>query len=96
MNEMAKHSIQTDRHTGDDPMSLTELHPETPAENGNSAIPSKDTRGRTFLVVILLMGGAVLGYEYRALILSSGALLILPLLLCFGMHFFMHRGHGRH
>lgn len=77
-------------------MSLTEPQPETHAEDGTPAAPPKDTRGRTYLIVALVIGAAVLGYEYRALILTSSALLFLPLLLCVGMHFFMHRGHGHH
>ncbi len=36
----------------------------------------------------------LLGWEYRAAILSSTLIIWLPLVLCVGMHFFMHRGHG--
>ncbi|SDY81874.1 DUF2933 domain-containing protein [Citreimonas salinaria] len=45
----------------------------------------------TLLAVVL--GALVLGYEYREAIFTSGLLLYLPILLCLGMHFFMHRGH---
>lgn len=45
------------------------------------------------LGVFLLNAGALLWFEHRAHIL--GALpLLLPLLICVGMHFFMHGRHG--
>nr|WP_281378349.1 DUF2933 domain-containing protein [Yoonia ponticola] len=44
----------------------------------------------------MAVGGLLLGYEHRVHILSSGLLIWLPLLLCVGMHFFMHGGHGGH
>lgn len=47
------------------------------------------------LCVILALGGVFLWAEHRVHIL--GALpLLLPLAICLGMHFFMHRGHGGH
>jgi hypothetical protein len=60
-------------------------------------------RRRTFLktpagltlCVFLVVAGVFLWLEHRAHVL--GALpLLLPLLICLGMHFFMHRGHGGH
>lgn len=48
------------------------------------------------LIVALALGGLMLGYEHRVHILGSDWLLWLPLLLCVGMHFFMHGGHGGH
>ena len=45
--------------------------------------------------VFLAIVGVLLWMEHRAHIL--GALpLLLPLLICVGMHLFMHRGHGGH
>lgn len=45
------------------------------------------------LCTFLLVAGVLLWIEHRAHVL--GALpLLLPLLICIGMHFFMHRGHG--
>jgi hypothetical protein len=45
------------------------------------------------LCTFLLVAGILLWIEHRAHVL--GALpLLLPLLICIGMHFFMHRGHG--
>jgi heme/copper-type cytochrome/quinol oxidase subunit 4 len=45
------------------------------------------------LCVFLAIGAVFLWLEHRAHVL--GALpLILPLAICIGMHFFMHRGHG--
>jgi hypothetical protein len=47
------------------------------------------------LCVFLAIGAIFLWLEHRAHVM--GALpLILPLLICVGMHFFMHRGHGGH
>lgn len=47
------------------------------------------------LCVFLTVGGVFLWIEHRAHVF--GALpLLLPLLICIGMHFFMHRGHGGH
>jgi hypothetical protein len=46
--------------------------------------------------VALAASGLLLGYEYRAVILTSGLIIWLPLLLCAGMHFFMHGRHGGH
>jgi len=48
------------------------------------------------LIVALVIGGLMLGYEHRVHILGSDWLLWLPLLICVGMHFFMHGGHGGH
>ena len=47
------------------------------------------------LCTFLLVAGVLLWAEHRAHILGVLPLL-LPLLICIGMHFFMHRGHGRH
>lgn len=54
------------------------------------------SRPGLYLIGAFVIGGLVLGYEYRAYIPASGLLLALPLLLCVGMHFFMHGGHGGH
>jgi len=45
---------------------------------------------------VVLMGGAVLLVMWRGQSLSSGAWLVLPLALCLGMHFLMHRHLGGH
>jgi hypothetical protein len=44
------------------------------------------------LCVFLAVAGVFLWLEHRAHVL--GALPLLLLLLCLGMHVFMHRGHG--
>ena len=54
------------------------------------------SRAGIYLIVALVVGGLLLGYEHRVHILGSNWLLWLPLLLCVGMHFFMHGGHGGH
>lgn len=45
---------------------------------------------------LVLMGGAMLLFIWRSQSLSSGAWLMLPLALCLGMHFLMHRHLGSH
>ena len=45
---------------------------------------------------LMLMGGAVLLFMWRGQSLASGAWLLLPLALCLGMHFLMHRHVGHH
>lgn len=45
------------------------------------------------LIVFLAVAGFYLWLEHRAHVLGVLPLL-LPLALCLGMHFFMHRGHG--
>ena len=54
------------------------------------------SRAGIYLIVALAGGGLLLGYEPRVHLLGSGLLIWLPLLLCVGMHFFMHGGHGGH
>ena len=54
------------------------------------------SRAGIYLIFAFALGGALLGYEHRAHLLGSGILIWLPLLLCVGMHFLMHGGHGTH
>ena len=54
------------------------------------------SRAGISLLVALLLGGLLVCFEHRGHIFGSGWLLWLPLLLCVGMHFFMHGGHGGH
>jgi len=54
------------------------------------------SRAGIYLIFSLGLGGLLLGYEHRVHLLESGWLIWLPLLLCVGMHFFMHGGHGGH
>ncbi|MDA7429209.1 DUF2933 domain-containing protein [Primorskyibacter aestuariivivens] len=49
-----------------------------------------------YLIVALVLAGLLLGYEHRVHIFASNWILWLPLLICVGMHFFMHGGHGGH
>ncbi|WP_142849510.1 DUF2933 domain-containing protein [Telmatospirillum sp. J64-1] len=57
--------------------------------------PFLNTPAGFALCVFLAVAGVLLWIEHRAHIL--GALpLLLPLAICLGMHFFMHRGHGGH
>ena len=66
-------------------------------EQGLSEVPSflRPHTG-TFLIIALAFGGLLLSYEHRVHIFASDWILWLPLLICVGMHFFMHGGHGGH
>ena len=72
----------------------------TPDQPGGTTSAGRD-RKRPFLStpagfvlsVFLAIGAVFLWLEQRAHILGTLPLL-LPLLLCLGMHVFMHRGHG--
>jgi hypothetical protein len=55
--------------------------------------PFLNTPAGLVLCIFLAIGAVFLWLEHRAHILGTLPLL-LPLLLCLGMHFFMHRGHG--
>jgi hypothetical protein len=57
--------------------------------------PFLSTPAGLALCVFLAIGGVFLWIEHRAHALGILPLL-LPLLICIGMHFFMHRGHGGH
>ncbi|WP_027256033.1 DUF2933 domain-containing protein [Leisingera aquimarina] len=57
-------------------------------------VPYWKSRAGIYLIVALALGGLLLGYEHRVHIFASEWVLFLPLLLCVGMHFFMHGGHG--
>jgi hypothetical protein len=64
-------------------------------ERGSPKRPFLNTPAGLALCVFLVVAGLLLWIEHRAHVL--GALpLLLPLLICVGMHFFMHRGHGNH
>ena len=78
---MEKPSTHGDQHSQDNP-------PRPPS--------FWKSRAGIYLIVALVLGGLLLGYEHRVHILGSGLLIWLPLLLCIGMHFFMHGGHGGH
>lgn len=46
------------------------------------------------LIVALGIGAGILGWEYKEVLFMGTGSLALLLLLCVGVHFFMHRGHG--
>ena len=71
---------------------------ETDLPIGDDTHPSSFWKSRAgiYLIIALTLGGLLLGYEHRVHILSSDWILWLPLLICVGMHFFMHGGHGGH
>jgi len=58
--------------------------------------PFFGTRAGAALIVFLLAAGFLLVLEHRAHIPGEYLLLGLILVLCLGMHRFMHGGHGGH
>ncbi len=48
------------------------------------------------LIVSLAIGALLLGFEHRVHIFAGNGFLVLLLLGCVVMHFFMHGGHGGH
>lgn len=76
---------------------LDQLDTEHDEADKTTHLPSfwRSRDGKTLLAVVAV-GGLLLGYEHRVHVLDSGLLIWLPLLLCVGMHFFMHGGHGGH
>lgn len=92
MNKPTPH-INTDEITGKTTDMVPNETTNDPTEQGK--VSFWRTRQGLYWIVALGLGGVLLGYEYRAVIFASGWLLYLPLLICGGMHFFMHGGHGR-
>jgi hypothetical protein len=69
--------------------------PEDTSLNDGHKRPFLSSPAGLALCVFLAVAGVFLWVEHRAHVL--GALpLLLPLAICLGMHFFMHRGHGGH
>ena len=54
------------------------------------------SRAGAVLLVFLAIAGLLLAYEHRVHIFTGSGLLIALLVLCVGMHFFMHGAHGAH
>lgn len=75
---------------------LTVLEQEDETHEHASQSSFWRTRNGVILTGTIVASGLLLGIEYRGIILGSGLLVWLPLLLCVGMHFFMHDGHGGH
>lgn len=48
------------------------------------------------LAIALVIGAGILGWEYRDALYPLLGSPLLFLLVCVGMHFLMHRGHGGH
>lgn len=72
-------------------------HHEQHLDNDNPPRPPSFWKSRAgiYLIFALVPGGLLLGCVHRVHILGSGLLIWLSLLLCVGMHFFMHGGHGK-
>lgn len=69
--------------------------------NGNHSqhgTPSSGSFWRSRAGMVLLgfsaIAGLLLAYEHRVHLLTGNGLLLVFLVLCAGMHFFMHGGHG--
>jgi hypothetical protein len=54
------------------------------------------SRAGAVLIAFLAIGGLLLAYEHRVHLFTGNAVLLALLVLCVGMHFFMHGGHGGH
>ena len=54
------------------------------------------SRAGVVLITFFVVGGFLLAYEHRIHLFSGNGILIALLVLCVGMHFFMHGGHGGH
>jgi len=67
----------------------------TPEGGDRNRRPFLNTPAGFALCVFLAVAGVLIWIEHRAHILGTLPLL-LPLLICAGMHFFMHKGHGGH
>lgn len=65
------------------------LEPEPPQ-------PFWKSRFGISLIISLVVAALLLGFEHRVHIFAGNGLLVLLLLGCVVMHFFMHGGHGGH
>ncbi|CAD7053033.1 MAG: DUF2933 domain-containing protein [Alphaproteobacteria bacterium] len=65
-----------------------------PKTDENRRQPFLKTSTGLAICVFLAVGGILLVFEHRVHLLGAWPLLFL--LVCGGMHFFMHRGHGGH
>ncbi|MCG6657463.1 hypothetical protein HOP52_06750 [Halomonas campisalis] len=64
---------------------------------GDHGAAEKSGHHWLMIVCLLLMGAAVLSVLWRGNPFGAGTwLLLLPMLLCLGMHLLVHRYHGRH
>jgi hypothetical protein len=75
-------------------MAHHENGPVTPKLDKGERRPFLSTPAGFAFCVFLAIGGVLLLFEHRVHLLGAWPLLFL--LICAGMHFFMHRGHGGH
>jgi hypothetical protein len=74
-----------------------EINVKDVTQDRNSAQESRPESPRRKwlpLVLALVIGGGILGWEYREALYPLLGSPLLFLLICVGMHFLMHRGHG--
>ncbi|MGE0651574.1 MAG: DUF2933 domain-containing protein [Alphaproteobacteria bacterium] len=67
-----------------------------PGHHGGGGQPPGKLRLGTVLIGFLAIAGLLLLYEHRVHVFTGNGILITLLVLCVGMHFFMHGGHGGH
>ena len=66
-------------------------------DTADTSQPSfRKSRAGYYLIIALVTAGLLLVFENRADLFAGNWVIWLPLLICVGMHFFMHRGHGGH
>ncbi len=73
---------------------MNDMTRDRPSES--EAHPETSRRKWLPLAVALAIAAVVLGWEYRETLYPLLASPLLFLLVCVGMHFLMHRGHGGH
>lgn len=64
------------------------------AQDGKKISNFWKTRAGLVLIGFAAIAGLLLAYEHRIHLLTGNGPLLLFLLFCIGMHFFMHSGHG--
>lgn len=52
------------------------------------------SRAGIVLIAFLAVAGLLLAYEHRVHLFTGNGILVALLVLCVGMHLFMHGGHG--
>jgi hypothetical protein len=77
-------------------MSHDQNTPHGPDHHGDGRRSPGRLRLGTVLIGFLAIAGLLLVYEHRIHIITGNGVLIALLVLCVGMHVFMHSGHGGH
>lgn len=88
-------------HTGDTPRppeTNDQINPTAPSEESAEKDQPVGRTRRNWIpaAAVIAIGVALLGWEYREALYPLLASPLLFLVVCVGMHFLMHRGHGKH